>query len=988
MAAIDTYLQDIVDAVYGEEVRWSIHDAISAMNVESTAAEAAAISARNSATAKATEAAGSAQSASQSASSANTSAQAAAASAREAEQYAQGGLEYQATISFSQIPTSGMKKGWMYDINEDFTTDNRFEEGAGKFVKAGSNIAWNGSKWDVLAMGGMIVDTSISSTSTNPVQNKVINTALSNKVDKVSGKGLSTNDYDGTAKTKLDNLANVKSIGSGLNLNSTTGELSATGIEIPIDTALSTTSVNPVQNKVITSALNDKVDKVSGKGLSTNDYDGTAKTKLDNLVNVKSIGSGLNFNTTTGELSATGIEIPIDTELSSTSTNPVQNKVISSALSNKVDKVSGKGLSTNDYDTTSKTKLDNLANVKSIGSGLNLNSSTGALTASIDTALSATSVNPVQNKVITGAMRDSETIEGKNLVDYLHPLGLSNLTKTSAGVIQSNGTDTRAANFTFVGVKTGGTYYTAGDTYTVAANTHYERAITIQENTVLMIIGHNGATRDFKESISAPLPAGNYIFSFDMVGADTSTSGGYSFKNVMIRKATETDYTYEPYYIPLKDRLESSSGVPFRFGIDGNGNYGYIKDGADTVTPFKNPTGTKSDTYTTNGTYDVDVENYKTHRITVNVPSSQPTLTPLDCRGVRVIFEPFSKSESISYDWVDVIGHNGSSYVYGRVGGTSTWPDIVVPTHGQQYIYIYWKSDSSSNYWGFKIAAIVPAYCTAVQGQSSGTYSSLPRSYDQTVTLANARTIQTAHIYSVNEAYCWRIDISSLQTSTTASDYGYAKTIYIPTQASTSRTAETAIVPVNETISSAKTYNAGYYSNAWTVTPQGSSPSLGTKTVSPSTSQATYYASSDGYQGYSSVTVNAISPQRSQGNITIAKDRTFDYGWYPNSFRVTPFPDQYYKETIVLNSGESYTLTDPGCNNLFIISNQSASWTGSRITVNSYSTSGMWNAIGTSSSYWYGSGYSSDGKYVIAKTGTGTSYLMFILVQGSMNILV
>lgn len=227
MAAIDTYLQDIVDAVYGEEVRWSIHDAISAMNTESTAAEAAAISAQNSATAKATEAAGSAQAASQSASSANTSAQAAAESAREAEIYAQGGLVYRATISFAQIPTSGMKKGWMYDINEDFTTDNRFEEGAGKFVKAGSNIAWNGSKWDVLAMGGMIVDTAISSTSTNPVQNKVINTALSNKVDKVSGKGLSTNDYDTTSKTKLDGLSNIKSVGSGLSLDSQTGELAA-----------------------------------------------------------------------------------------------------------------------------------------------------------------------------------------------------------------------------------------------------------------------------------------------------------------------------------------------------------------------------------------------------------------------------------------------------------------------------------------------------------------------------------------------------------------------------------------------------------------------------------------------------------------------------------------------------------------------------------------------------------------------------------------
>lgn len=39
-----------------------------------------------------------------------------------------------------------------------------------------------------------------------------------------------------------------------------------------VDSALSTTSENPVQNKVITTALGGKVDKVTGKGLSTNDY--------------------------------------------------------------------------------------------------------------------------------------------------------------------------------------------------------------------------------------------------------------------------------------------------------------------------------------------------------------------------------------------------------------------------------------------------------------------------------------------------------------------------------------------------------------------------------------------------------------------------------------------------------------------------------------------------------------------------------------------
>lgn len=81
-----------------------------------------------------------------------------------------------------------------------------------------------------------------------------------------------------------------------------------------------------------------KVDKVEGKGLSTNDYTTDEKNKL------AGIATGANKTT-------------VDSALSSSSTNPVQNKVVNTALGNKVDKVSGKGLSTNDYTTAEQTKL-------------------------------------------------------------------------------------------------------------------------------------------------------------------------------------------------------------------------------------------------------------------------------------------------------------------------------------------------------------------------------------------------------------------------------------------------------------------------------------------------------------------------------------------------------------------------------------------------------------------------------------------------------
>lgn len=65
---------------------------------------------------------------------------------------------------------------------------------------------------------------------------------------------------------------------------------------------------------------------------------------------------------------------------------------------NKVDKVAGKGLSTNDYTTTEKNKLTGIAD--------------GANKTVVDTALSSTSINPVQNKVVTAIIDNLSDMVG------------------------------------------------------------------------------------------------------------------------------------------------------------------------------------------------------------------------------------------------------------------------------------------------------------------------------------------------------------------------------------------------------------------------------------------------------------------------------------------------------------------------------------------------------------------------------------------------
>lgn len=68
---------------------------------------------------------------------------------------------------------------------------------------------------------------------------------------------------------------------------------------------------------------------------------------------------------------------------------------VNNALGNKVDKVTGKGLSTNDYTTDEKTKLSGIE--------------AGANKTIVDSALSSASTNPVQNKIIKASIDEINT---------------------------------------------------------------------------------------------------------------------------------------------------------------------------------------------------------------------------------------------------------------------------------------------------------------------------------------------------------------------------------------------------------------------------------------------------------------------------------------------------------------------------------------------------------------------------------------------------
>jgi hypothetical protein len=98
--------------------------------------------------------------------------------------------KYKGTVStYGDLPSSGQTVGDVYNVETADATHD---------IKAGDNVAWDGTAWDVLAG---VVDLS------NYVTTTAMNTALEGKVDKVEGKGLSTNDFTDALLTKLNGIA-------------------------------------------------------------------------------------------------------------------------------------------------------------------------------------------------------------------------------------------------------------------------------------------------------------------------------------------------------------------------------------------------------------------------------------------------------------------------------------------------------------------------------------------------------------------------------------------------------------------------------------------------------------------------------------------------------------------------------------------------------------------------------------------------------------
>ena len=176
--------------------------------------------------------------------------------------------------------------------------------------------------------------------------------------------------------------------------------------------------------------LNNKVDKVTGKGLSTNDFTAAYKTKLD--------GIATNANNTV-----------VDDTLKSDSTNPVQNKVINGALSNKAAKSeaiksiaiafdSKKGTITSTLANNSKANVDIPLAVYDVLSDVEDTQKAGLVTGAERKAINMLSL--IGSSVVnSGLQLTLGGVMGDNNAIVTIPVATSNMDNVSYGLI--NGSD-------------------------------------------------------------------------------------------------------------------------------------------------------------------------------------------------------------------------------------------------------------------------------------------------------------------------------------------------------------------------------------------------------------------------------------------------------------------------------------------------------------------------------------------------------------------
>ena len=235
----------------------------------------------------------------------------------------------------------------------------------------------NGAKWGSIS-GSISAQTDLMEIF-NDIHD-IVTVKIDNKVDKVDGKQLSTNDYTNEDKILVGKIeTKIDTIIPGENVS-----IDQFGSKVIISAKMQEAEWGSISGALsaqtdLLAELNNKVNKINGKQLSTNDYTNEDKEKLksiDNKLEAKNIieGKNINIDTQGNNVIISGPDI-VSSSWGNITGEIEKQEDLKVKLDSKVDKVDGKQLSTNDYTDEDKEKLksiDSKLEAKNIIEGKNI----------------------------------------------------------------------------------------------------------------------------------------------------------------------------------------------------------------------------------------------------------------------------------------------------------------------------------------------------------------------------------------------------------------------------------------------------------------------------------------------------------------------------------------------------------------------------------------------------------------------------------------
>lgn len=241
-------------------------------------------------------------------------------------------------------------------------------------------------------------DTAMSDNSTNPVQNKIIKGYVDSKVSALDTK---TSNADSNLSSRIDALATRVTTNEG-SIASNTSNI-----------ASNTSDITSIEGDITT--INSKINTTNSK-VATNTSDiSTLKSNVTSLSNTKADKNKVNTINNQSLLAGVNMVIPIitvDTTLDADSTNAIQNAAVttrfnatSESISNLQIKADNNETNISNLTNSKQDKLVSGTNIKTINNASLLGSGNISIPViTVDSAISKTSTNPVQNKVINTAL--------------------------------------------------------------------------------------------------------------------------------------------------------------------------------------------------------------------------------------------------------------------------------------------------------------------------------------------------------------------------------------------------------------------------------------------------------------------------------------------------------------------------------------------------------------------------------------------------------